>query len=52
MKLKYDDPLSSFAFNFNLRRYHLDSMLRELHSSADMFDGAAAYTCFPVGTDG
>jgi len=21
LKLKYDDPLSNFAFNFNLRRY-------------------------------
>ena len=21
MKLKYDEPLSKFAFNFNLRRY-------------------------------
>jgi hypothetical protein len=21
LKLKYDEPLSSFAFNFNLRRY-------------------------------
>jgi hypothetical protein len=22
LKLKYDEPLSSFAFNFNLRRYN------------------------------
>jgi hypothetical protein len=21
-KLKYDEPLSSFAYNFNFRRYH------------------------------
>jgi hypothetical protein len=24
LKLKYDDPLSIFAFNFNLRRHILD----------------------------
>ena len=23
LKLEYDDPLSSFAFNFNLRRYYM-----------------------------
>ena len=23
MKLKYDEPLSNFAFKFNLRRYNL-----------------------------
>ena len=22
LKLQHDEPLSSFAFNFNLRRYH------------------------------
>jgi len=25
LQLKYDEPLSNFAFNFNLRRYHEDA---------------------------
>ena len=27
LKLKYDEPLSKFAFNFNLRRYIKDHLL-------------------------
>ena len=36
LKLKCDEPLSNFAFNFNLRRYNLvtaDDFGRGLHSS-------------------
>jgi len=28
LKLKYDEPLSDFAFNFNLRRYVMDGLVR------------------------
>jgi hypothetical protein len=40
-KLNYFKLLSSFAFKSNVRRY---SMLRELHSSADMFDGRSVHS--------
>jgi hypothetical protein len=31
LKLKYDEPLSNFVFNFNLRRY-AKALLREIHN--------------------
>jgi hypothetical protein len=37
LKLKYDDPLSNFAFNFNLRRYNkgpIRNDIRELIEAA------------------
>ena len=33
LKLKYDEPLSSFAFNFNLRHYVVDWEALERSSS-------------------
>jgi hypothetical protein len=28
LKLQYDEPLSNFAFSFNLRRYNLAALMR------------------------
>ena len=36
LKLKYDEPLSKFAFNFNLRRYSKDIVLKSYACPADL----------------
>jgi len=41
LKLTYDEPLSTFAFKFKLRRYDLDTIIVELHNSGAK-DKAAA----------
>ena len=37
LRLKYDGPLSSFAFNFNLRRYtqELSDIMKEFDTNCD-----------------
>jgi len=51
LKLTYDNPLSSFAFNFNLRRYSLDpARVAEPGSDAAGYDAAVRRA--EVGTDG
>jgi len=42
LKLQYDEPLSKFAFNFNLRRYNKEHLLR---SPADPFYKKMAAEC-------
>ena len=43
LKLNYDEPLSNFAFNFNLRRYNLASCSLEERRAADMATGGGAW---------
>ena len=33
LKLKYDNPISSFAFNFNLRRYSVGCLRRQKYTT-------------------
>jgi hypothetical protein len=33
LKLQYDEPLSNFAFNFNLRRYNVEYIRRDIEGS-------------------
>ena len=43
MKLQYDQPLSNFAFNFNLRRYSTDAAAaRKDRARAGKAEAAAA----------
>ena len=41
MKLKYDEPLSNFAFNDNLRRYTSGSF-----AAGEMLTGVVATPCY------
>ena len=49
MKLQHDKPLSSFAFNFNLRRYSVEGAWSEVQrlamvaGGADIIAGAALH---------
>jgi hypothetical protein len=43
LKLKCDEPLSSFAFNFNLRRYDLERLERRLQTDVTVIAGQAWY---------
>jgi hypothetical protein len=42
LKLKYDEPLTKFAFNFNLRRY-IQEVLEAAGADKMESDGAAAF---------
>ena len=41
LKLQYDEPLSNFAFNFNLRRFSAGGVASELMAAADAAATAA-----------
>ena len=41
MKLKFDEPLSNFAFNFNLRRYiSVEDVREKLDAYLDVVEGS------------
>ena len=43
LKLKYDELLSNFAFNFNLRRYVVaDAMYGDILRGCEVFSNASA----------
>jgi hypothetical protein len=44
LKLKYDEPLSNVAFNFNLRRYSKASFEAAAHIARKAAEAAAADT--------
>jgi hypothetical protein len=41
LTLNYDEPLSTFAFNFKLRRYTLANYMDEIRTMRDMYGAAA-----------
>jgi hypothetical protein len=44
LKPKYDDPLSNFAFKFNLRRYNEERLQKALNYFINQAVSAAFYT--------
>ena len=48
MKLKYDDVLSNFAFNFNLRRFDEEEEEEEVEDDSSVGGGKARGEADPV----
>jgi hypothetical protein len=44
LTLKCDEPLLTFAFKFNLRRYTMDPATGATHTLLSLADGGALYT--------
>jgi hypothetical protein len=48
LKLRYDEPLSKFAFNFNLRRYSAETALEYLMKSPPKLQQGKAVHVDPI----